>query len=541
MARRCRLVPPSAEHSPSDKFMDRSHTAPACAALVALLFTASATAQTTLPVEPAQPASTAASAQPATRQDGGMTLQQVVAQTLLGNPEVKARYNDFKASLEGQNAARGGFLPQLNARAYLGREWRSNLPGQGSASWNRPGYNLELRQLLFDGFRTSSDYEQAGFEKLSRYYDLLATSDDVALQAAQAYLDVRRYRALEALARENYALHEQTLEQLRTRADSGVGRRVDHVQASGRLALAQTNLMTASANLNDVLQRFQRITGLGAPADLPEPPQVQDRLPASPGNFNPSLRLNPGLLAKQALLQAADAGSRSARGALAPKFELVGSTGTDTSQPGPEYRNVRGSNVQFVMSYNLYRGGADSARIRQSAAQAYAARDVRDYTCRNLQQDLAIAFNNDAHLRRALPFLRDHEAATAKVREAYRQQFQIGQRSLLDLLDTENELFESRRALVNATYDLQLAQYRWLALSHQLLPTLGLLPALQDAPQEARKLQIGDDVIKLCNSTVPDAARLEPVRVHYSAGTLPPTLLPATAAPADDRSRAVLP
>ena len=83
-----------------------------------------------------------------------------------------------------------------------------------------------------------------------------------------------------------------------------------------------------------------------------------------------------------------------------------------------------------------------------------------------------------------MPFLRDHEVATAKVRDAYRQQFQIGQRTLLDLLNTENELFESRRALTNAQYDLKLAQYRWLALSHALLPALSLQPARNEMPRK---------------------------------------------------------
>ena len=147
------------------------------------------------------------------------------------------------------------------------------------------------------------------------------------------------------------------------------------------------------------------------------------------------------------------------------------------------------------MNYNLYRGGADSARVRQTAAQSYAARDVRDYTCRNVQQELAVAWNNISSLQEKLPFLRDHELATSKVRDAYRQQFQIGQRTLLDLLNTENELFESRRALTNATYDLKLAQYRWLALSHKLLPALTLQPARNEMPEENGKLVVSDDVI----------------------------------------------
>ena len=183
-----------------------------------------------------------------------------------------------------------------------------------------------------------------------------------------------------------------------------------------------------------------------------------------------------------------------------------------------------------MMSYNLYRGGADS-RVRQTSAQSYAARDIRDYTCRNVQQDLAVAWNNITSLNQRMPFLRDHEVATA-VRDAYRQQFQIGQRTLLDLLNTENELFESRRALTNAQYDLKLAQYRWLALA-RALPALSLQPARNEMPEENGKLVVSDEVIKQCNSTVPDATRLAPVRVQYNEGTLPPTLVPVNASGAD--------
>ena len=212
------------------------------------------------------------------------------------------------------------------------------------------------------------------------------------------------------------------------------------------------------------------------------------KLPAKPGDFNDSLRRNPSFLSKQAGLQAAEAGIASAKGAFSPKFEFVASTGRNQNDPTPENRRINSTSVQLMMSYNLYRGGADSARVRQTSAQSYAARDIRDYTCRNVQQDLAVAWNNITSLNQRMPFLRDHEVATAKVRDAYRQQFQIGQRTLLDLLNTENELFESRRALTNAQYDLKLAQYRWLALSHALLPALSLQPARNEMP---RKRQAG--------------------------------------------------
>src|SRR5690606_14209481 len=171
--------------------------------------------------------------------------------------------------------------------------------------------------------------------------------------------------------------------------------------------------------------------------------------PRQASDFLPALAANPGILSKQALLLAADAARDAARGRFAPTIQLRASTGVDTTLPDDSSRNLHSSSVAVVLSYNLYRGGADAARLRQSAADRYAARDVRDYTCRNAQQELALAWSNIARLREQLPFLRQREHAMSKVSIAAEEQFRIGQRSLLDLLDTSNEFFEARRARLN--------------------------------------------------------------------------------------------
>jgi len=453
-------------------------------------------------------------------------LEQVVQETILNNPEVRARYHDFRSTMEGQKVARGAYLPQVDAQGWVGREYRSNTPGVGSYDWNRPGYNLELRQLIFDGFKTPNSVKQLGFEKLASYYELLATTDNVAAETARAYLDVQRQRELEKLAGDNYRLHENTLRQIRERADSGVGRRVDLEQAVGRLALAQSNWMTETSNLLDVEQRYRRIVGSEAPKALPVAPSMASQLPAGTQNFSEAMRRNPSFRAKQALIQAARAGMDVARGNFSPTLELRASTGRDRQDYDMDHR-TQSSSVQLVMSYNLYRGGADSARLRQTTEQMYAARDVRDYTCRNVQQELSIAWNNVARLHEQIPFLRAHQQATMKVRDGYRQQFQIGQRSLMDLLDTEGELFDANRALASAEYDMVNAQYRWLALSHRILPALRLAqPSESERPEEERGLEGDDELMALCDTKVSDTRLLQPVDVKYREGTLPPTLVP---------------
>lgn len=457
------------------------------------------------------------------------TLQQSVEKAVLTNPEIRASFQNFQSGLEGQKVARGALLPEVNASGWVGKEWRGSAGLSESHDWKRHGYSVELRQLLFDGGATINTVQQYGLEKLADYYDLLATVDSVALEAAMAHIDVQRYREMEQLAAENLALHRSTLDNIRERQESGVGRGVDLEQALGREALAQSNYLVETGNLNDVLQRYRRIVGEPAPELLVDGPDLEAQLPLEPENFIPSLRQNPSLLSKQALTLAAQSGKKAALGDFSPRFELRTGTGKDRSErPTENYRSAQSSNVQVVMNYNLYRGGADSARYRQTAAQAYAAQDVRDYTCRNVQQELAIAWNNIQRLKEQLPFLQAHELSTSKVRVAYLQQFQIGQRSLLDLLDTENEFFDARRALVNAEYDLQQLQYRWLTYSHQLLQALELAqPYSEDVPDEAKRIGLHDELLALCQQPKPDAAQHMDVQMEYEEGLRPPTIQPA--------------
>jgi adhesin transport system outer membrane protein len=434
---------------------------------------------------------------------------------------VKARYQDFIASLEGQFVARGAMLPQVNLSGWASHEARSHMNSLPGYEYDSSGYALELRQLLFDGKSTYNVWRQAGFDKLSRYYEVMATSDSTALGAAQAYLDVARYRELQELARANYTLHSDTYKLIQQRSQSGVGRGADLEQAGSRLALSQTNLMTETSNLNDVTARFVRIVTAPPVANLGDVPDVNGRLPLKPDTFIDSLRANPSILAKQASVLASERGLAAAEGTYAPVVEVVASRGRSLADPvqQPLLGRMQSTSVGVQARWNLFRGGSDRARIRQNVAQHVAAEDLRDYACRNVQQDLSTAWNNMANLRAQLPFLREHAESSVKVRNAYRDQFRIGQRTLLDLLNTENESFQAARALANAQYDLKLTGYRWLSLSHQLLPVLGLRsPGIKegdvdsdDPLAEDKELALTDEMLKSCAGPVPDVSQLVPV------------------------------
>ncbi|MBB5018219.1 adhesin transport system outer membrane protein [Chitinivorax tropicus] len=452
------------------------------------------------------------------------SLKEAAEQAVLRNPEVTAKWHGFKAAVEDKKAAKGGWLPRVDLNAYAGREHKES-PSVKSTTFNHPGASIELRQLIFDGFGVSSNIERLGFTAAARYYELLAASDDAALEAARAYIDVQRYTQLATLAQENYAVHKEIHDQIQQRVTAGVGRRVDLEQAGGRLALAESNWLTEASNLHDVSARYERLIGRSPRSALEALPDLQGKLPPNAELMPRAVSRNPLIQTAKANIQAAKANVNERKSAHYPTLELRASQAVDRDRDGIDGTHKDGS-IRLVLNYNLFNGGGDQARIRAAAENMYTAVDQREKACRDIRQITRIAWNDNLRLKEQQGYLEQHELSTTKARDAYRQQFDIGQRSLLDVLDTENELFEARRAVVRARHDRRLAEIRVLAATHDLLPALGLSALPGD--DEVNKHLINDDDFK-CPTDLPSAMPLDRSAAMAGRPALTPTSLPAQA------------
>jgi adhesin transport system outer membrane protein len=470
-----------------------------------------------------------------------VTMSEVAQQAVLRNPEVQARWNTFNASMAQQDVARGGYFPRLDVVAGAGREHLVQ-PNQADLDYNRHGAGAILSQMLFDGFFTRSEVRRLGYSKLVRYYELLDASQSAALEASRAYFDVLRYRRLVKLAEENYAQHRILFDQMVQRAQAGVARRVDLEQAGGRLALAESNLLTETSNLHDVSARYQRIVGSLPPEDMAEPPLLQAGVPAT-GNaaMEAAILNNPSIAAAVENIRSAQMNVEGRRSEFMPKLDFRARQDITQNKDG-----VLGEHqdrvVEVVLNYNLFRGGSDMAASRQATSELSAAKDLRDKACRDVRQTLAIAFNDTQRLAEQLRYLDAHQLAQAKVREAYRKQFDIGQRTLLDLLDSENELFQARRSFVNAQVDHGIAYARTQASTGTLLAALNLrrldTPTLSDMGDEAFPV----DPSSACPPEVPVMESVDKAAVlaRALAANPPPAAVPAPAVapvvPADEQA-----
>ena len=424
-------------------------------------------------------------------------LRETVSKALAANPEVTARLNAFRAADEAVKVGRAGWLPRLDLQADVGQD-RDTIDSRlaQNQTINRAGASLTLSQLLWDGLATRNEVGRLGHERMARYFELLDVTEQIALEAARAHLDVLRFRRLVELAEDNYVQHRYAFLQIQSRVRAGVGRGVDLEQATARLALAESNLTTEQANLHDVSTRFQRIVGELPPRSLAANARLTANAPASAeAAARAAVQQNAGISAAIESMRAARSAATARDSAFQPRVEARLRAGGGHNYEGILDR-TRATTGEVVLAWNLFNGGADQARVRQQAAVLDQATDLRDKACRDARQTAAIAFNDTAKFAEQIRLLELNTQAIVKARDAYRQQFDIGQRSLLDLLNAENEVYTARRSLANAQADLDTAFVRTHAAVGQLTPQLGL--ARRDVGSEVAPWSAADDGPSRC-------------------------------------------
>ena len=398
-------------------------------------------------------------------------LKEAITQGVLISPRVNADWYNFAASGDAERGARGGYYPSVDLYATIGREERET-PLVDFGDYGTDATRFSITQMLFDGFATRDEVARLGYAKLSQYYIFKRSSEEVALEVALAFLDTVRYQHLVGYAADNLNVHRQIHAQISERAQGGVSEGVDLDQAVARVGLAETNLVTEVANLNDVMVRFQRLVGTMPPENLTIPTVPSGQIPQLRGAaLDIAYQRSPVINAAIENLRSKQEALNLTNAPMMPRFDLRYRNEVEHDTDGFDGRFDEEA-IEVVMTYNLYRGGADSARKRERYNLYYAAIEERKQACLNVRQEVMNDFNNVAALEEQVVLTDISRLAQDRTRLAYRDQFDLGQRSLLDLLDSQNEYFDSERAHIFSVIDLIGAQASTLANMGLLLAAL---------------------------------------------------------------------
>jgi adhesin transport system outer membrane protein len=407
-------------------------------------------------------------------------LPDAVGQALDYRPDLRRQGALAEAAAAAVDRALADYLPRIDLTLSTGWQFTENTTTRagdgptGVNQWTKLG-TLEGSQLVFDGFGTPYRIDQARAELGAVRAEGRQLAEMIAIDAVQAYIDVQRNQAFVAIASTNLEVHRRLLAQVRVQAAAGQVTDADVAQARARAAFAEATLAERLGGLAAAIAVYVERVG-GAPEDLAEVDVPNGLRPAGEGDAVAlALEQHPSLAIGRATVAGSTAEVGVAESRYWPELDLVARGALQDDIDGIEGSGGR-AEAGAELSWNLYAGGGDQAAIERAEARLAASGYELDERARVVREDVAVAYRELLAAEAVLPPLRDHAEAARQVFAGYRQQFDIGRRSLLDLLDAQGELFTAEVRAADARYRLLLAHYQLAYSMGGLTRALGVTP-----------------------------------------------------------------
>lgn len=402
------------------------------------------------------------------------TLKEALALAYDNNPRLLSSRAELRATDEFVPQALSGWRPTVTVDGQVGREWEDSSEA-GSDDLTPRAANLGVTQPLYRGGRTVAGTRQAENQVLAQREVLESVEQDVLFEAVVAFMDVLRDEAVLRLNINNEQVLQRQLEAARDRFEVGEITRTDVAQAESRLSGANSGRIAAEGQLTTSRAIYRQVIGQ-MPGSLVRPGPAED-LPATEDEAIASSDSNPNVQAAVYIERAAREGVDVVFGELLPEVSLRGdlTTGEDISQSGVQSDSAA---ILAQVVIPLYEAGATHSRVREAKERVSQRRQDIETQRRFAAQDATTAWRALETARSQIAAFESQVRAAEIALEGVQQEAAVGSRTVLDILDAEQELLDARVSLVRALRDEVVASY-------QLLAAVGRLTAADlDLPVE---------------------------------------------------------
>lgn len=419
------------------------------------------------------------------------SLDEALAAAYAGNPTLEAARARLRATDELVPQALSNYRPTASVSGDLGAEWeRSNSFGFddfNSETTDPRAARLNLSQPLYRGGRTVAETKQAENLIEAERARLVAVEQDVLLRAVSAYVDVVRDQAVVELTENNEAVLTRQLQATRDRFSVGEVTRTDVSQAESRLARATALRIQAEGNLISSRANYRELVGQ-TPGTLSAPASPLD-LPADEAETIAGSENNPSIAAALFAEQAARDGTDVVFGELLPRLSLDGELRTqyDTGFEGQE---TNAASITARLTIPLYQAGGVESRVREAKQRVAQRRQEVDAQRRNAIQNATSAWQALATARAQILSFEAEVKAAETALDGVEQEQQVGSRTVLDVLDAQQELFVAQVNLVRSKRDEIEAGHRVLgAIGRLTAQDLGLPVELYDVTKHYNEVR----------------------------------------------------
>jgi outer membrane protein len=413
---------------------------------------------------------------------GALSLKEALGIAYQTNPDLEGARAAVRAIDEGVAQANAGWRPTVSAAGSYGIQTMSVVGASKPLNAHPLVGQVTITEPVFRGGRTYAQVSKAKSDVRAARYELLQTEQQIMLQGITAYMDVVRDSIILGYNRENVRSLQTQLDAVQTQFKSGAVTKTDVLESQSRLARARTDVASAERQLATSRATFQNV--IGRPAETLE---GNSAVPAVPNSRDMAeqiaLAQHPNVLDAKARARSADLAVDDAAGALLPQVSLQGQYQYFKDQasifsklPTQQVLSVTGQ-----MSVPIYQGGGDEATVRRAKQLRQQSVMAINGSQRDVVQSVDSAWQDYQSALTAIQTSGEAVTASQAAVDGVKQEQGAGERSVIDILNAQQELLSAQVALASARHDRVVAAYRLLSATGQLnARSLGLDVRLYD-------------------------------------------------------------
>ena len=393
------------------------------------------------------------------------SLVEALATTYRTNPTLAAARAELRAVNEQVPQALSNWRPRVTLQGDLGQQYIDNAGVDGENTTPR-SVELDVTQPLYRGGRTEAETKRAEAQVMSQRASLRDVEQQVLLQAATAYMDVWRDQSVLELNINNEQVLARQLEASQDRFEVGEVTRTDVAQSESRLARATSERIEADGNLSISRAIYQEIVGI-LPGILEAPPRVKHLPESLLALSTVAQEKNPLVVSSSFAEKSERANIRLQIGELLPELSLVGTLSHSEETSSAASETQRGQ-ILARLTVPIYQQGFVSSQIREAKQRRSQRILETDEARRRAIQDSISAWEALQTARAEIASFETEVSSTELALEGVRQENAVGQRTILDILDAEQEFLDAQVNLVTARRDEIVASYQVLTAMGQM-------------------------------------------------------------------------
>jgi len=404
-------------------------------------------------------------------------LKTTIEEVLSTNPIILERLNNYNATKEDITTAQSAYYPKLDLNLGVGIENTRKSNQANNASDTSDNYTVYQNSLkythnLFNGFDTTYKVQGQEYRTVSAAYSYIEKVNDRSFALVDAYLQVMKNQDLLKTAQENVDIDQEIFDKVQKLYNAGLTTLSEVNKIESSLALAKSNLVVQENTILDVSFNLENILGRHLNPDEMSKPALNITLPVNSTEAVAfSVKNNPSILVSDYNIRLAKSTNKEKKSAYYPKIDIEISESMNKNLSAIEGNDDKFRAMAFL-SYNFFNGFADKAAIQKSVTQVQQEKETQNNLKRQVTQGLNLSWAANTKLQEQLIHLKDYKKYSFKTLTLYTKEYDLGRRSLLDLLSAQNDFIRSKAQIITTEYSLLFAKYRILDAMGMLVDTV---------------------------------------------------------------------